>query len=668
MATTQHGRTFHITSPLGEDVLLLTGFQGREELSRPFLFHLDLTSENLAITPDAIVGKPVSWTVFPESEAPRIFDGIVARFRAGPVNARGFRTYGADVVPWLWFLGLSADSRIHQDKDAKEIITAWFDELGFSDFEFSLSADPAKRVYCVQYHETTLNFISRLLEEEGIFYFVKHADGKHTLTLTDQVSSYWEVADSPAGMTGSSSAKALVSSLQRQYEYRAGKWAFTDYNFETPATSLLSTTNTLLTVPGMDKFERFEYPGRYMAKGAGDGWAKIRMEEEEATYDISTGSSDCMSFAPGGKFTLEGHDAEGENIAYAIIAVEHSAREASGGGGGSYSNSFSCIPATVLYRPARTAPWPRVLGPQTAVVTGPSGEEQLVDKYGRIKVQFHWDRKGTKDEKSSCWIRVAQTIAGKGWGAQYIPRIGQEVVVDFLEGDPDRPLVTGAVYNAQNMPPYALPDNMTKSGYLGRSTKDGEAESNQLRIEDKKDSEDIYFYAKKDFHRKVQHDDDLIVINNQTISIKTDRTETVEEGNETVTVKKGYRGVTISEGNETFEVTKGNQKITIGGGDHYMEVSKGKHETKVAMGDCKLTVSMGNLAQKVELGKTESEAMQSIELKVGSNSLKIDQTGITIKGIMIKIEGQATAEMKAPVTKVTADAMLTLKGGITMIG
>lgn len=641
---TQEGRVFHITTPLGDDVLLLTSFNGREAMSEPFLFNLDLVSENLAIAPADIVSKPVTWTVFPDSEKPRVFNGIVAKWQAGAISGRGFRSYRADVVPWLWFLGLSVDSRIHQEKNVQDIVTDWFDELGFSDYEFNASPAPEPRVYCVQYQESTLNFISRLLEEEGIYYFVKHEDGKHTVTLSNQKGDYWDLPETPAS----------ISSWEHLYEMKSGKWTFTDYNFETPATSLLSNTDTILKIPGMSKFERFEYPGGYLTKSIGDAWAKIRMEEEEAAYETVAGSSQTTALAPGGKFTYDGHDSSDENKPYVLTSVEHSATDESvggGGGRGQYSNKFTCIPADVLFRPPRKSPWPMIYGPQTAIVTGTQGEEQMVDKYGRIKVQFFWDRKGKKDDKTSCWIRVSQPIAGKNWGAQYIPRIGQEVVVNFLDGNPDRPLVTGSVYHAQNMPPYALPDNMTKSGYLGRSTKEGEATSNEFVIEDKKDAEDIFFYAKKDWHRKVEHDDDLKVLNNQTITITKDR------------------GVTITEGHETHEVSKGKMETKIGEGDWKLDVSKGNHDTKVGMGNSKLTVSMGNLTQKVELGKTESEAMQSIEFKVGSNSVKIDQTGVTIKGIMVTIEGQATAEMKSgAMTTVKSDALCKLSGGVIMIG
>jgi type VI secretion system secreted protein VgrG len=364
-----------------------------------------------------------------------------------------------------------------------------------------------------------------------------------------------------------------------------------------------------------------------------------------------------------------------------------------------------------------------VHGPQTAVVVGPSGEEIYTDKYARVKVQFHWDRVGTNDENSSCWLRVGQTLAGNAWGSVFLPRIGQEVIVSFLEGNPDQPLVTGLVYNAEQMPPYAMPDNMTRTVIKTRSTPGGDGDTfNELYFEDKKDNEDIYFHAQKDFHRKVEHDDDLKVDHDQTITVKNARTIEIQEADDKLTVTKGNRMVTISSGNLVIavskgamattiskgdcnlEVTKGKMSTLVGAGDYAMEISKGKMATLVGTGDCTLDVSkgnrsvtvgkgndshtvstgnrsvtidkgndslsikMGNQTTKVDLGKIGTEAMQAIELKVGQSSLKIDQTGVTIKGMMIKIEGQVMAEMKAVIGKVSADALLQLKGGITMIG
>jgi type VI secretion system secreted protein VgrG len=292
----------------------------------------------------------------------------------------------------------------------------------------------------------------------------------------------------------------------------------------------------------------------------------------------------------------------------------------------------TCIPYGSKFRPARVTPEPTVQGPQTAIVVGPKGEEIFTDKFGRVKVQFHWDRLGKKDDNSSCWVRVAQPWAGKNWGAIFIPRIGQEVVVDFLEGDPDQPIIIGSVYNALQMPPYDLPANKTQSGLKTRSTKNsGSANFNELRFEDKRESEDIYFHAEKDFHRVVEHDDDLQVGNDQTIVIQNNRTENVKKGDETITIEKGNRETTIKVGNET------------------------------------LTISTGNQTTKISLGKSETEAMQSIELKVGPSSIKLDPTGVTIKGMKIMIEGQVQVDVKGVITNINGSAMVNIKGGITMI-
>jgi type VI secretion system secreted protein VgrG len=714
---TQQKRLLSVTTPLGADVLLLTAFVGREEVSRLFSYQLDLLSENAAVAAKDIVGQGVTWTVRHVDSEPRHFHGVVCRFAVGPTKFRNLRHYRAEVVPWLWFLTRTANCRIFQNKTAPDIIKQVFDDLGFSDYQFKLQGSYGPREYCVQYRETAFNFVSRLMEEEGIFYFFKHQEGKHTLVLGDAKTAHQDVPETPVAYALGSKAQNHVSAWEHRYEFRTGKWAQTDYNFETPSTSLLTTTNTLIDQPKATKFEVFDYPGLYLKKPEGDAETKVRMEEEETGYDLVHGASRCVTFIPGGKFTLEGHDAEAENQAYVFTAVEHTATDNSYSGtdaGSEYGNTFECIPAAVPFRPARLTRKPFVQGVQTAVVVGPKGEEIYVDKYGRVKVQFHWDRVGKKDENSSCWIRVAEVWAGKNWGMVYHPRIGQEVVVDFLEGDPDRPLITGRVYNAEQMPPYTLPANMTQSGVKSRSSKQGTAENfNELRFEDKKDAEDIYFHAEKDFHRVVENNDDLkvgfekkdkgdqtiAVFNNRTLTVgcsnATDgsetttiwknRTETVKEGNETVTVEKGNRTVTVSKGDDKHEVTQGKRDVIVNGNDTHQvktgnrsvkvdtgndahQVAKGNRDVTIDMGNDALTIKMGNQTTKLNLGKSATEAMQSIELKVGQSSIKLDQTGVTIKGMMVKVEGQVQTQVKGLMTMIDGTAMLKAKGGVTMIG
>jgi type VI secretion system secreted protein VgrG len=671
---TQAGRLLSATTPLGKDVLLLTAFSGEEELSRLFRYDLEFLSENDSIKAKDIVGKPVGWSVHQAASAgtePRRFHGVISRFAAGPLKVRGLRAYRAEVVPWLWFLTRTADCRIFQNKTAPDIVKAVFDALGFADYQFNLQKSYETREYCVQYRETAFQFVSRLLEQEGAFYSFKHEEAKHTLVVADQKGAYAAVPDSPIPYALGSLAVQHVSAWERRFAFRTGKWANTDYNFETPATSLLAATNTTIALPDAPKYEVFDYPGLYLNKGVGDGVVAVRMEEEEAGYDTAAGASRCPSFTPGGKFTLEHHDVDAENQDYVLTSVRHQAADTSYAGEGvsHYGNTFTCIPASVLFRPERQTPRPTVRGPQTAVVVGPSGEEIYVDKYGRVKVQFFWDRQGKKDENSSCWIRVSQNWAGKNWGLVFHPRIGQEVVVDFLEGDPDRPLITGRVYNAVQTTPYDLPDNKTQGGVKSRSSKGGGAANfNELRFEDKKGSEDVYFHAEKDFHRVVENDDDLKVGHDQTIEVKNDRTEKVKEGNEKVTIEKGDRTIEVTTGNDTHTVKKGDRTVEVTTGNDTHNIKKGNRAVTIDMGNDTLTIKMGNRTTKLNLGKDETEAMQSIELKVGQSSVKVDQMGVTIKGMMISIEGQVQTSVKGVMTQVQGSAMLQLSGGIIMIG
>jgi type VI secretion system secreted protein VgrG len=307
-----------------------------------------------------------------------------------------------------------------------------------------------------------------------------------------------------------------------------------------------------------------------------------------------------------------------------------------------YQNSFTSIPASTNFRPSRITPKPMIHGIQTALVVGPSGEEIWTDKYGRVKVQFYWDREGKKDDKSSCWIRVGHPWSGKNWGAIHIPRIGQEVLVSHMEGDPDRPLITGMVYNAETMPPYGLPDNKTQSGIKTRSSKNGGSDNfNELRFEDKKDQEEVYFHAEKDFNRVVE--------NNDSLKVGFDKKD---------------------DGNQSIEIFN-NQDVKIGtsqskDGSQTIQIWKNR-STELKMGNDDLHLDMGNQTTKLDLGQSQTEAMQSIELKVGQSSIRLDQMGVTIKGMMITIEGQMMTEVKGMMTQVIGNAMLQAQGAITMI-
>jgi len=418
MAYTQEDRLIAIETPLGKDALLLAGFRGTEGISSLFHFDLDILSENHSVVFEDIIGKTVTVSMIMTDGSPRSINGIISSF----CQERGSGDsgtnpdlffYTATMVPWFWLLTRSANSRIFQKLSVPDIVEKIFEEKGFLDYKLSLHAGYEERDYCVQYRETDFNFISRLLEDEGICYFFKHEKGKHTLVLA-----------------GVESKQALAP----------------------------------------QELEIYDYPGEYDNRALGETRSNLRMQEEEAKITTISGSSNCRAFTSGYRFDLDGYYRDDmNNKAFVLTYIDHVASVADSyvtGAGRSefaYSNNFTCTPFDVPYRPPRITPKPVVQGTQTAIVTGPAGETIYPDKYGRVKIKFHWDRENNNDDKSSCWVRVSQAWAGQGWGSMHIPHVGQEVIVDFFEGDPDRPHITGRLYHANNMAADALPGEKTKS-------------------------------------------------------------------------------------------------------------------------------------------------------------------------------------------------------------
>src|SRR6266516_1040927 len=513
MTVTQEKKLLAIETPLGKDALLLQSFSGHEAISQLFRFSADLLSENPSISFKNIVGKQVTLQVHHSGDDKRHWNGFVSRFACVGGDNR-FSHYRAEIVPWLWFLTRTADCQIFQQKTIPEIVKKVFQDHGFQDFQDSTQGSYPQREYVVQYRETAFNFVSRLMEECGIFYFFEHDQNTHKLMLADKPQDHksWPVQHKVRFnyTPGSTFRKEdRVGSWGAEQELRPGKYALTDYNFQTPNTSLMANVQTVAEIGGNTKYEIYDYPGIHINTSEGDNLTKVRMEEEEASHHLVTGSGNCRSFASGYKFHLDDHARRDQNGDYLLTEVTHSASVGdsySGSGNGNhetYTNHFTCIPFSVPFRPQRLTPKPIVQGPQTAVVVGPAGEEIYPDKYGRVKVQFFWDRLGKKNENSSCWVRVSQPWAGKNWGAVSIPRIGQEVIVDFLEGDPDRPIINGRVYNDDQMPTYPLPDHKTRTTFMSRSTKGGgSANYNELRFEDKKGSEQIFINAEKDMDHR----------------------------------------------------------------------------------------------------------------------------------------------------------------------
>jgi type VI secretion system secreted protein VgrG len=527
---TQTDRALQIETPLGPDVLLLRSVSGQEAISQLFRFQLELLSEtDDSIAFDSIVGQNVTIHLQTQ-DSYRDFNGFISRFSQGSSDGR-FTYYRAEMVPWLWFLTRKSDCRIFQQQSVPDIIQTIFKELSFSDFELRLYGPFRKRDYCVQYRETDFNFVSRLMEEEGIYYFFEHhtdgsdsqvAAGKHVLVLANDPAGQKPCPGQPKARCdfamGGGRLDDLITDWRIEEEYRPSAWAHTDYNFETPSTDLMAT------VQDEGTYEIYDYPGIYAKKSDGTQLAKTRLQETLAFKKRVSGKSNCRYFTTGSTVEVTDHYRNDMNQKWMLTAVYHqcSMGEAYGSGGNDegffYSNTFECIPADVPFRPMRVTPKPSVQGCQTALVVGPGGEEIYTDKYGRVKVQFHWDRKGKKNESSSCWVRVSYPWAGKSWGGIHIPRIGQEVIVDFLEGDPDQPIIVGRVYNAEQMAPWGLPGKAVISGLKSNSTKGGGG-YNEISMDDTKGTELINIHAQYDQHKKIEHD--------EVVSVGHDRTEEV---------------------------------------------------------------------------------------------------------------------------------------------
>ena len=529
----QFNRLFYLETPLGKDKLLVRGLKGTEEISKIFHFTLDLVSEDFNIAYDQIMGQNITVGIkYEDQQTIRYLNGHVARFAQTPYEGR-LAIYEAEVVPWLWFLTRTADCYIYQNKTVPEIIDAVFARFGFQDYEWQLQASYTPWEYCVQYRETAANFVMRLMEIEGIFFFFRHEKGKHTLVMGDSPSVHKpcpyqsQVRYEMAGGRGFMRQEDRILRWKADDRYRSGKYTHTDYNYLTPSTNLLAGLGTREVYGGNTRYELFDFPGEYEKRPEGEFWARLRMEEEELPHRVVFGESNCRALYPGFRFELIGHERDDQNGPYVVTSIAHDAHEGGfytgiGSGEERYHNSFTCIPYSVQFRPPRITPKPLVHGTQTAFVVGPKGEEIYTDKYGRVKVQFHWDRVGKHDENSSCWIRVSQPWAGKNWGAIWIPRIGQEVIVDFLEGDPDRPIITGRVYNAELMPPYELPANQTVSGFKSRSSKKGTPRNyNEIRFEDKKGQELLLLHAERDLEAHVEHDVRELVEDRMSVQVGT---------------------------------------------------------------------------------------------------------------------------------------------------
>jgi type VI secretion system secreted protein VgrG len=588
----QDTRVGQLTTPLGKDVLVLVRFDATEGLSELFEYRIEALSER-EVDLDAILGRPCSVTI-KAYEKERHFHGVLVQAQWVDVRQE-HHVYRLVLRPWLWLCSRTSDCRFFQDKTAPDIIQEVFRDRGFNDFRPSLSESYPKLEYCVQYRETDLAFVSRLMEQHGIYYFFEHTSDKHTLVLADSMSSHRPVPGLasidfiPPGNSDRRDRQHIYH-LVSERRFRTGKVELNDYYELTPSANLKADKKGTARYNKSD-MEFYDYPGKYKKKGDGEKYAKVVLEAEQALDERRHTNGNAVSLFPGGLTKLQQHLKSSENKDYLVVRASHlyvaeQYRSRSRGMDEEYSGHYEFLPKDKVFRAPIVTPKPRIHGIQTAKVVGKKGEEIDVDEHGRILVQFFWDRK----EKQSCRIRVAEVWAGKKWGGQFIPRIGMEVVVEFLEGDPDRPLVVGSVYNGEYKHPYELPAHKTQSGLKSDSTANGGGGFNQIMFEDQKGSEEINVQAEKDHKVKVKH------------------AETWEIG-------------------EKFDFPTGRpaRQVTIKKGDDKLTLDTGSRDTDIALMD---TLTAGVMI-KMECGASK--------ITMTPVSISIEAPIISLSGALIKI-------------------------------
>ncbi len=627
MTATQKNRPIQIATPLGEDVLLFYRMNGHERLGELFEYEIELLSENPAIDPDKLLGENVTVGMKLQDDSERFFNGYITRFgQYGSLDVYSY--YRATVRPWLWFLTRSSNCRIFQQKATPDIIKQVFKDQGFSDIKDKLSGSYAPREYCVQYRETDFNFVSRLMEEEGIYYYFTHENGKHHLVLADSASShdsypgYAKIPYHPEEGATDRSRVDHVYGWGFAHEVQTGAYALTDYDFTKPKADLL-VKSAMPKQHSHSAYEFFDYPGLYTETGKGDGFVRHRVEEQQARFECCDGTGNARGLAAGYLFSLTDYPRKDQNREYLLVFASYRLKidsyfpSMSADTEKFFECGFTAMDRTQAYRPPRATPKPLVHGAQTAMVVGPSGEEIYTDKYGRVKVQFHWDRYGKGDENSSCWVRVSHPWAGKNWGMIALPRIGQEVIVDFLEGDPDQPIITGRVYNAVSMPPYKLPDNANLTTIKTNSTKGGGG-FNEIRFDDKKGEEQVFIHAEKNMDVRVKKDAFEWIGNERHLIVKKDLFEEVD-GDRHATVKGDH--------NEKVTGT-----ISIKADQNMQEKVGMKHALDAGM-EIHLKAGMNVVI----------EAGMSITLKAGGGFIVVGPAGVTISGTPVLINSGGAA-------------------------
>ncbi|MCC6244876.1 MAG: type VI secretion system tip protein VgrG [Gemmatimonadaceae bacterium] len=724
----QEGRPFRIYTPLGPDVLLLNTFQGEERISQLYRYTVSVISKRSDIEGKDLLLKPVWLALRLLDKSDRVVHGIVSRLSRGSKAPYGYTAYELDIVPQHWTLTLDTGFAIFQNKSVRDICSEMLKGLSF-EWKMLRTLDP--RPYCFRYRESRWTVIARLLEQEGIWVRFEHKGRTDKLVLADSVASaqaQWGVTK--LAYTGPDVAEHRLTDL------RMDAVPYVSETRVRTASEFLPSQNVGGVTPSSGDFKppadikayRFEQqmtehrtgidhsggltPGD-VAKLQPDTkvYSRLRQEAAEAGSVIFSGDSRYVGIEVGARVEVSDHPNPTLNAALFVTCVRHSGSngsyKAGDEGAPTYTNTFEAIPSGVPYRPPRVTPWPVVAGSHTGVVVGPPGEEIYTDKHGRVQVVMKWDRENSTSLEQSCWIRVAQSFAGNRYGMVFLPRIGHEVIVDFLDGNPDNPVVVGSLYNADNLPPWELPKHKTQTGVRTHSTLKGTPleNYNELRFEDKIKEEQIYLQAEKDLDTLVKNNETRLVQNNRTTTIHVNDEKTVDKGHDYTTVSEGEQDIKILknqrslyvnkdnnitvDGSEVIKV-KGDRSAEIGGNQSHQitgnntttidgqqdctvknndtkTISGGNSSLTVQQGNLSMGASMGSISISAGMGQVSIEGMQQIELKVGGSSIIIGPAGVTIKGMVVTLEGTSVARVSAPTTLVNGDGLVVIKGGITMI-
>lgn len=638
---------------------------GEERLGRPFVYTLEIISLDELET-EGLIGKNATVRILGstagETSAERYVNGYIVSVQH-VTSDRAEHRYELELAAWPWFLSRTTDCRQWQGMTSVEIAVSLFREAGFSDFEDKLTKPQATREFCVQYNETTLDFVSRLFEREGVYYYFRHENGRHTMVLCDDPTSH-ESAELAAAVPflkeSNEEETDSMTSWRARWTASPKRFEVNDFDFKKPTTPVNGALSQ--DAPG-DVGEMYEYPGAYTEQADGDRLAAVRLAEQRWRREVYAGDCGTLSMTAGCVFTLSEHPHAAFNTAYMATAVAIHAEspgpwaDRAAGQGRPFRCSVTAVKSKVVFKPERLTPRPVIAGPQTAIVVGKKDSEITADEFGRVRVKFHWDRLASADDTASCWVRVSQAWAGKGWGGLSTPRVGQEVIVEFLEGDPERPIITGRVYNGQQKPPYSPKEFPTITGMKTNTSPKDEKGFNELRFEDKAGEEQVFVHAQRNMDVRVLNDRFETVLNNRHLGVANDKFEKVEH--------------------DRHEIVKN---------DHFEEIGKDRHLTvkgfgaTLIEGDLSLQVD-GNVAEKFGQDHSEEttgalsvlgadvviEGKTNITLKVGGSKIAIDSTGIKIEAPQVVIKAQTMLEASGATAKVEGQGVLTLKGGVVMI-